>query len=64
MSTFIIIVISFLIGFIVGYIVKDLLPADIQYKGKFKQKGTNNVMTIDKPKKVKEKRFKRKKRQP
>lgn len=53
-------------GMFVGYLIKDVMPADIKnvFKGKFKQKGTNNVMTIDKPKKVKENRFKRKKRQP
>jgi len=56
-------IVCFVIGIIAGYIVKDLMPADIQYKGKFKQKGTNNIMSVDKPERVKKRRLKRSKKE-
>lgn len=51
-------------GMFIGYMIKDVMPADIKnvFKGKFKQKGRNNTMTIDKPEKVKKRRLTRKER--
>ena len=50
-----------LLGFCIGLIVSSYLPAKIQYKGKFRQKGQNNVMNIKKEENVKKRRlFKRK----
>lgn len=51
-----------LVGFVVGYIVKDIMPADVQYKGKIKQKGeVNKVLFGNKDKPEKRRLFKRKK---
>jgi len=54
-------IICILAGVIIGYVIKDIMPPDVIYKGKFKQKGTNNVMSVNKPKKERKRRLKRKK---
>ena len=53
-------IVCFAIGIIIGYIIKDLMPADIQYKGKIRQKGENNRIIIDRGSKSKRKRLIRK----
>lgn len=61
MSWYYILLIGILIGVIFGLIISRYLPATIQYKGKIKQKGQNNTMSVTKEEKLKKRRlFKRK----
>lgn len=49
----------FAFGITAGLIISNYLPARIQYKGKFKQKGQNNTMTIKKEKEPRKRRLTR-----
>lgn len=51
--------ICILIGLIIGYVIKDLISPEIVIKGKIKQKGRNNKLTVKPDIKVKKQRLKR-----
>lgn len=54
--------ICFLAGLLIGYVIKDLISPEIVIKGKVKQKGRGNNLTVKPDIEVKKRRLKRKKR--
>ena len=53
--------VSVLVGLIIGLIISRYLPAMVQFKGRIKQKGRNNNLSVKPDIKVKKRRlFKRK----
>jgi len=48
-----------LVGLIIGYVIKDLISPEIVIKGRIKQKGSNNNLTVKPNVKVKKQRLKR-----